>query len=148
MFKFTTVLEKGKHALSVVSKDGKEKALYIYPPQNQPEVLKILADKIVEKEFKPEAASDEAITNLLMLAPDTMDWKEASKTLVYFCLAGEKSLADILKDATAPDSPYTAEEAALCYWTKSILDVIAALKKKGLDNKAIAVAPEITALFN
>jgi hypothetical protein len=146
MFEFKETLENGKKALVVSAKN--EKVVFPYPPMNKEEVTKLLEDKIVEKEFDPKAASDEAITNLLMLAPDSMDWKEASKTLVYFCLAGEKTLADILKDATAPDSPYTAEEAALCHWTQSILETIATLKKQGLANAAIADSAEIKKFFN
>ena len=148
MFEFKEIVTEGKKALQVTAKGGKDHAVYPYPPLNKPEILSLLKDNIVEKEFDPKAASDQAITNLMYLAPDTMDWKEASKTLVFFCLNGEKSLADILKEAVAPDSPFTAEEASLCHWAQQILDTIAALKKKGLADAAIADAKELQAYFN
>ena len=143
MFEFKEIVTEGKKALQVTAKGGKDHAVYPYPPLNKPEILNLL-----KEEFDPKAASDQAITNLMYLAPDTMDWKEASKTLVFFCLNGEKSLADILKEAVAPDSPFTAEEAALCHWAQQILDTIAALKKKGLADAAIADAKELQAYFN
>ncbi|MCH4157795.1 MAG: hypothetical protein LKF34_04245, partial [Acidaminococcaceae bacterium] len=143
MFEFKEIVDQGKKALAVSKDGGKEKALYPYPPLNKPEILNLL-----KEDFDPKAASDQVITNLMYLAPDTLDWKEASKTLVFFCLNGEKSLADILKEAVAPDSPFTAEEAALCHWAQKILDTLAALKKKGLAPEAIASAKELQAYFN
>jgi hypothetical protein len=146
MFEFKEIVDQGKKALAVSKDGGKEKALYPYPPLNKPEILNLL--KIVEKTLTPRPPATRLITNLMYLAPDTLDWKEASKTLVFFCLNGEKSLADILKEAVAPDSPFTAEEAALCHWAQKILDTMAALKKKGLAPEAIASAKELQAYFN
>lgn len=148
MFNFAEILENGKKALQVTTTTGTEKVIYTYPALDKQEIHNLLKDNILGKDFDPQAASDQAITNIMYMVPDAMDWKEASKTLVFFCLNGDKSLAEIIKDAVAPDSPFTAEEAALCHWAQNLLTVLAALKKKGLNNDAIADAAELKAYFN
>ncbi|MEG0797268.1 MAG: hypothetical protein RSE47_00040 [Acidaminococcaceae bacterium] len=128
-----------KKSLLVAKTGTTEQVVFVLPDLVATELQQILLEDL---------ESDAAATALLMLSPDTLQWREARKMLIDFSLVGEKSLLTILTEVVAPDTPFTLEEYALATWTSSVLAVLTSLQAQGLAQPAILAAPELQALFN
>lgn len=131
--------------------DGKLKAeiSFCLPAYDATVLGKILSDDLPGSEWAQETGGDEAVTALFMMAPDDPPiWGQTRNTLIYLSLAGERSLLEVLSEATATDSPFTPEEFALCFWAQNVLDTIITLKNSGLSNSEILTAAELKTFFN
>ncbi|MDD3396387.1 MAG: hypothetical protein PHQ45_04105 [Acidaminococcaceae bacterium] len=148
MFKFQPTTSEGLKAI-IVSREGKDAATtFILPQLDKKELLSMLQNKLEGNDWQKTMHADDAITALITMAPDDGEWKEAGKTLVYFSLAGEKTLVEILGEVVAEDSPFTLEEVAICHWTTKVLDTMMSLRQAGMHDDAIVASAELGNYFN
>lgn len=126
----------------------KEEALFVLPALDKETLMTMLTQHMADNEWNFATGGDGAATFLLMMSSDELLWKEARKTLIYFSLAGEKSLLDIMPEVIEEDSPFTVEEYALSYWALDVLKVLSELKKAGLTNEEVLADAKLLEFFN
>lgn len=151
MITYKSIIDKTNKGLLVYEGEASaplNSVEFPFPYFEMPTLNKILKENIDGTDWKFETGGDEAITALFMMLPDQAPWSATRNTLIYLSLAGERSLLEVLEDATAPDSPYTVEEYAICIWAKKVLSTLSALKTKNLTDEDILQATELRALFN
>ena len=135
-------------AQEIIADVAREGAIFYLPSFDAIILNRLLTENISGTEWNFATGGDEAVTSLFMMAPDDSVWGPTRNTLIYLSLAGERSLVDLLEEVTAEDTPFTAEEYALCFWAQTVLDTLSTLKAKGLSNDEIVASPDLRALFN